>query len=136
MSLICSICLEEFKNSFNSEKTPRVLSCGDTFCTQCLRKMSKNNIIQCPTCRQENFEEIEKIRVNKFIIDLINEKILSAIKYLDNKDIKTDNPDYKFSMAFMGESGGGKTSIGNFYTNGEKASDFILSTIGLENSFK
>jgi len=67
---------------------------------------------------------------------LINKKILSAIKYLDNQDIKADNPDYKFSIAFMGESGGGKTSIGNFYTTGEKASDFILSTIGLENSFK
>ena len=136
MSLICDICLEEYKNSFNSEKTPRVLICGDTFCTQCLKKISKNNIIKCPKCRQENFEEIEKIRVNKYIIDSINEKILSSIKYLDNQDIKTDNPDYKFSIAFMDESGGGKTSIGNFYRTGEKANNFTLSTVALENSFK
>ena len=136
MSLICNICLEEYKNNFNSEKTPRILSCGDTFCTQCLKKMRKNNIIECPICRKENFDEIEKITVNKFIIDLINDKILSAIKYLDNQEVKADSPDYKFSIALMGESGGGKTSIGNFYRTGEKAQNSVLSTVSLDNSFK
>ena len=136
MSLICNICLEEYKNNFNSEKTPRILSCGDTFCTQCLKKMRKNNIIECPICRKENFDEIEKITVNKFIIDLINDKILSAIKYLENQEVKADSPDYKFSIALMGESGGGKTSIGNFYRTGEKAQNSVLSTVSLDNSFK
>ena len=136
MSLICNICLEEYKNNFNSEKTPRILSCGDTFCTECLKKMRKNNIIVCPICRKENFEEIEKMPVNKYIIDSINDKILSSIKYLDNQDIKEDNPDYKFSIALMGESGGGKTSIGNFYRTGEKAQNSTLSTVSLDNSFK
>lgn len=136
MSLVCDICLEEYKNNVNSEKTPRVLSCGHTFCTQCLWKMMKNNKIECPICRKENFEEIDEIRVNQYIIDLINNKILSAIKYLDDQDVKADNPDYKFSIALMGESGGGKTSIGNFYRTGEIAQNSLLATISLENSFK
>jgi small GTP-binding protein len=136
MSLICKICLEEYNNSFNSAKTPRILNCGDTFCTQCLKNMRKNNKIECPICRKEIFEEIEKITVNKVIIDLINDKILSSIKYLDNQDIKADSPDYKFSIALMGESGGGKTSIGKFYRTGEKAQNSELLTVGLDNSFK
>lgn len=76
------------------------------------------------------------MRVNKFIIDLIDEKILSAIKYLDDKDVKTDKPDYVFSIGLAGESGGGKTSIANFYQTGETAKENITTTIGLVNSFK
>ena len=136
MSIVCEICLKEYQNNMNSEKTPRILSCGDTFCTQCLRELMKDNVIKCPVCEKENLEEIEKYSVNKFIINMINEKILSSIKYLDNKDIKTDKPDYHFSIALVGESGAGKTSIGNFYKTGETIKENVVPTIGLINSFK
>ena len=136
MSLVCPICLEEYKNNINSEKTPRILSCGDTLCTQCLKKLIKDNVIKCPLCTKENFEEIEKYAVNKYIINLIDEKILSSIKYLDIKDgIKLENPDYQFSIALVGESQVGKTSIGNFYQTG-KIIDNSIQTVGLNNSFK
>ena len=135
MSIICPICLEEYKNSMNSEKTPRILSCSDTMCTQCLRKLKKDNVIECPICKKQNFEEVEEIRPNKFIIDLIEQKILSAIKYLDDKNIALYKPDYHFNVALTGESGAGKTSICNFYKT-DKPILSTLPTIGLDNSFK
>ena len=60
MSVICGICLEEYKNNTNSEKTPRVLSCGDTLCTQCLRKLRKDNIITCPLCEKKALRKLKK----------------------------------------------------------------------------
>ena len=136
MSIICEICLEEYHNSFNSEKTPRILECGDTFCTQCLKKMKKNQEkIICPVCRAESYEEIEKIRVNKYIINQIEKKILSAIKHLD-KEIEPNKIDFKFSIALIGESGTGKTSIGHFYNTGKSFDISPLTTISLENSYK
>lgn len=139
MSIICEICLEEFQSSFNSEKTPRILSCGDTFCTHCLRQLKKDNKIICPVCKTEisnGVDKIEKICVNKFVINLVEKKILSAIKHLDNRDIKVDKTDFQFSIGLIGDSGVGKTSIGNFYKNGEASEISPLSTISLDNSFK
>ena len=111
MSIVCPLCLEEYKNNINSEKTPRVLSCGDTFCTECLRKLIKDHVIICPLCKKENLEEIEKYSVNRFIFDLINEEKLSVKK--------EENPDYKFSIALVGDSFAGKTSIGDFFQTGK-----------------
>ena len=44
MNSVCSICLEEFANNSKSEKAPKVLSCGHTFCCKCIKqKMKKDN---------------------------------------------------------------------------------------------
>ena len=46
--LDCSICCERF----DEEKLcPRLLSCGHSFCSNCLEKMFKEYAISCPTCR-------------------------------------------------------------------------------------
>ena len=42
----CSVCLESLIN-----KQPRLLSCGHTFCTPCLQKLSGRNTVNCPKCR-------------------------------------------------------------------------------------
>ena len=42
----CSVCLESLIN-----KQPRLLSCGHTFCTPCLQKLSGRNRVNCPKCR-------------------------------------------------------------------------------------
>ena len=46
--LDCPICCERF----DEEKLcPRLLSCGHSFCSNCLEKMFKEYAISCPTCR-------------------------------------------------------------------------------------
>ena len=42
----CSVCLESLIN-----KQPRLLSCGHTFCSPCLQKLSGFNTVNCPKCR-------------------------------------------------------------------------------------
>ena len=42
----CSVCLECLIN-----KQPRLLTCGHTFCTPCLQKLSTGNRLNCPKCR-------------------------------------------------------------------------------------
>ena len=44
----CKVCLENML-----DKNPRSLSCLHTFCTDCLRKIMKDGVILCPTCREE-----------------------------------------------------------------------------------
>ena len=44
----CKVCLENML-----DKNPRSLSCLHTFCTDCLRKVMKDGVILCPTCREE-----------------------------------------------------------------------------------
>ena len=137
MSIICDICMEEFQSSFTCDKTPRILECGDTFCTECLRKLkAKDNKIICPICRTESLEEIDKIRINKYIINQVEKKTLSAIQNLDIKDISLNKIDFKFSVAFIGESGVGKTSLGYFYDKGQQPEKTPIATISLENSYK
>lgn len=49
----CSICFEDFS-------TPKILSCGHTFCLDCLQNYATKNDLEgrlvrlpCPECRQE-----------------------------------------------------------------------------------
>ena len=42
----CSVCLE-----FLIKKQPRLLSCGHTFCTPCLQRLSGIDKLYCPKCR-------------------------------------------------------------------------------------
>ena len=43
----CKVCLENML-----DKNPRSLSCLNKFCTVCLIKVMKNDVISCPTCRE------------------------------------------------------------------------------------
>lgn len=46
--LECSICCERFDDE---QLCPRLLSCGHSFCSGCLKKLLKDNTVNCPTCR-------------------------------------------------------------------------------------
>ena len=47
-ALECSICCERFDNQ---TRCPRLLSCGHSFCSNCLEKLFNEKAINCPTCR-------------------------------------------------------------------------------------
>ena len=59
---MCKVCLENML-----DKNPRSLSCLHTFCTDCLRKIMKDDAILCPTCREKTTvpnKEISSLKVN------------------------------------------------------------------------
>ena len=48
----CPICLEEFNNKI-PEKIPKILKCGDTLCSKCLRDLYLSEKMACPICKKE-----------------------------------------------------------------------------------
>ncbi|KAJ8050042.1 Tripartite motif-containing protein 3 [Holothuria leucospilota] len=75
LNVSCSICFEDYK-------TPKVLTCGHTFCCQCVSKMvGRNSSLQCPTCRKDislpESGKVEDFITNFALLNLIsdNEKI-------------------------------------------------------------
>ena len=134
-TILCDICLEEF--SFNDpEKLPKILKCGDTFCSQCLSKLKHDDKVICIFCSEETDEEIDNLTMNKCILeDCIKELILN-FKYIDQKKIDINNLDFQFSIGLMGDSDGGKTSISHYFYTGESFEQSPISTIGLEYHYK
>ena len=49
-SLSCSVCTEAFDKDTHC---PRALSCGHTYCTECLLGIAKGRAMACPKCRRE-----------------------------------------------------------------------------------
>ena len=134
-TILCDICSMEYDNNYKSEKTPRILQCGHTFCSKCLK--SKENLdkgILCMFCGQFTKKKVEDCRVNKIIIEKVEEEIISSMKYIEgNIDIsKIDN---QYSVGLMGETGGGKTSINQFFRTG-KPLDNSLATVGFNYEYK
>ena len=76
--LDCNICLEKYDNK---EKIPRILKCGHTFCTRCLKELTKaNNLeirlpyVKCPldkTIGHTN-TQIDEIPINRIIVDILD----------------------------------------------------------------
>ena len=83
----CSICLEKYNKK---DKLPRILSCGHTFCTSCIKKIkSKNsseNHIKCPIDLKIGFEtnNVEEIPINRIVVDLIDLNIDEKINNEEN----------------------------------------------------
>ena len=88
----CSVCLESLIN-----KQPRLLSCGHTFCTPCLQKLSGRNTVNCPKCRSptrlppggvqalpKNID-ISKMREREQELSLRNEYYCQICKKKDTK---------------------------------------------------
>ena len=74
----CDICLTEWDPN---KRIPRLLSCGHTFCQECLKQMfnkckKEKKKFQCPTCNtiQDNLYE------EKDILSLINKYNLNFQK--------------------------------------------------------
>lgn len=81
LNLFCSICCDDYK-------TPKVLTCGHTFCCQCVRKMvGRNSSLKCPSCRKD-ISLPESGKVEDFIT---NFALLNLIS--DNKKIKESGGD-------------------------------------------
>ena len=72
-SLTCDICLEEYGDNDKSEKAPKILSCGHTFCSKCIQETMRknNNEIICSIDRQKDNRPFDQIPFNRIIYDII-----------------------------------------------------------------
>lgn len=97
----CQICFERYNKT---NKEPKVLSCGHTFCKECLiRTIEKVEKINCYFCRAEQTEkEVEKFPPNRTIYDLLYQPIIG----LQNKQDKEN-----FKVILIGPAYSGKTSL-------------------------
>jgi hypothetical protein len=155
-SLECSICLEEFGDNDKSEKAPKVLSCGHTFCCKCIKQklVKANNQIICSFDMKKDNRAFEEIPFNRAIYDLVEEKKQKNIKIQVKNDEKYD---ILFNIGMIGCQSAGKTSLSKCYQdnkplpiipyeptilldhysriiniNGKKAKVLIWDTAGLE----
>ena len=135
-NLFCEICLEGYSNDPNSKKLPRILKCGDTFCTECLEKSRINDKIICPSCKAESCEKVDNLYINNCVIEEYENEITLNFKYMKEKDIDIKNLDFNFSVGLMGESAGGKTSIAHYFYTEKYLGPDTVSTIGIDYHFK
>lgn len=72
-SLICDWCLKEFGDNDKSEKAPRMLLCGHTFCSKCLKEKKNQNggKLICKIDGKEDERDIDNIPFNKIIFDIL-----------------------------------------------------------------
>ena len=133
-SITCDICLEEYGDNDKSEKAPKILACGHTFCSQCIQlKMRKDNTqIICSNDRLKDDRPFDKIPYNRIIYDMIlkekeQTKILIPIKELKQYDIV-------LNIGMIGSQNTGKTSLSACFQNNSPISDQIpyVPTISLD----
>ena len=134
-TILCDLCLEEFSIN-DPEKLPKILKCGDTFCSQCLKNSRCNDKIKCMFCSKETSEEVDKLIMNKCTLEECIKELLFSFKYIDEKKIDINKLDFQFSIGLMGESNGGKTSISHYFHTGESYEADPISTIGLDYHYK
>ena len=67
----CSLCFQDFKE--DEDHTPKIMSCGDSFCVKCINSLIIDDKIVCPICKSVIMEKIDEMPINKYAL---NEKKL------------------------------------------------------------
>ena len=66
----CSVCIQLYDGT---SRKPRMMSCGHTYCEECLAKLYNKPDIRCPTCRKrETRRNMRNLPLNYSIISLID----------------------------------------------------------------
>ena len=104
--LECNICLEKYDNK---EKVPRILKCGHTFCTKCLKELTKaSNILEvrlpyvkCPLDKTIGHSNtvIEEIPINRIIVDILDLNGFGFDKLSLKEETKSEKMNYISSAA-------------------------------------
>ena len=135
--LFCSSCQKEFGDNDDSEYAPKVLSCGHTFCSKCIKnKMTNNNEIICSVDQIKDGRTFENIPFNRIIYAMI-------LKEREKNNIIYDTPkqnekcDLTLNIGMIGNNYVGKTYISKCYEDNKPCSkeDVYTGTVTL-NFFK
>ena len=84
MEVTCPICYDHYNDK---DKIPRILSCGHTFCQNCLMDLRTSNILTCPTCRTYFSPDVKQLIKNFTILDCLNsEKAQHLLQQIEAKE--------------------------------------------------
>ena len=130
----CPICMERFNKT---NKQPKILNCGHTFCKNCLieQKNKSQNLI-CSICREnEIINDPEKIATNRAIYDLLYDPLqtlqIDQENYLGDENKKHID----FTIIMLGPPSSGKTSLVRRYID-KLFSEKYEVTVGLDFKYK
>lgn len=117
----CQICFERFNKT---NKEPKILNCGHTFCKECLIHI-KNRIdeINCSIYGKKQSEKnVEDLTTNRVLFDLL---------YLPIGEIKDEKDKKAFKVILIGPAFSGKSSLIRQYIY-KQFNDKYNITIGLD----
>ena len=129
----CPICSDIFGNEENHIKVPKLLTCGDSICKECLEDLIKNTheaFFVCPVCKEEvkKKENVDEYTTNKDLIKIVNGYFNIPEKEKENQEL---DGVIQYNIILLGNSAVGKTSIFNRFS-GNRVSDKFVSTIGCD----
>ena len=67
----CPICLESFTET--GSRVPRLLPCSHSLCEQCVKKILKQKVLNCPECRTRHAAStgVKRFPQNKYILSML-----------------------------------------------------------------
>ena len=73
-TITCPVCFEEFEE--NGDHLPRLLPCSHTLCHTCVGQLTRNNRLECPTCRMRHEVRGKEINFpqNRYILTLMRRR--------------------------------------------------------------
>ena len=126
----CPICLERYNKT---EKVPKILNCGHTFCKECLIKLkNKYGKLECSICRENIKNDPEQLITNRTIFDLLYTPKIEENNIFErsNSNSITDEK-LSFKIIMIGPANSGKTSIVRRYVD-KKFNDDYKVTVGFD----
>ena len=126
----CPICLERYNKT---EKVPKILNCGHTFCKECLIKLkNKYGKLECSICRENIKNDPEQLITNRTIFDLLyTPKIEENNIYERSNSNSIKDEKLIFKIIIIGPANSGKTSIVRRYVD-KKFNDDYKVTVGFD----
>lgn len=126
----CPICLERYNKT---EKVPKILNCGHTFCKECLIKLkNKYGKLECSICRENIKNDPEQLITNRTIFDLLyTPKIEENNIYERSISNSITDEKLNFKIIMIGPANSGKTSIVRRYVD-KKFNDDYKVTVGFD----
>ena len=126
----CPICLERYNKT---EKVPKILNCGHTFCKECLIKQkNKYGKLECSICRENIKNDPEQLITNRTIFDLLyTPKIEENNIYERSISNSITDEKLNFKIIMIGPANSGKTSIVRRYVD-KKFNDDYKVTVGFD----
>ena len=129
----CPICSERYNRTI---KMPKILSCGHSFCKECLIKSLKYSPeLLCSICRQkQNVIDPEQLITNRTIYDLLYnttnlDQLNNTASSISSSDVS--EPEISFKIILIGPAFSGKTCLVKRYIFKKFSEDYQV-TVGLD----